>query len=76
MPWLLKSSLTLRLIGFGFIRGIDIDKRFFYVITPVDRSDLVKVNTFARGLNIEMPHQFLAKQVFHHSLFYITGNSN
>lgn len=64
MPVLLNSEReeSLRIIGFGFIRAIDVDQHIFYVLAPLELSALQEVNVLARGLNIDLPKYFLVSQ--------------
>lgn len=58
-----EDNVDLWVYGFGFIRAIDIEKRIFYVLTPLEHNDLKQVNVLARSWNIELPSFFLAAQV-------------
>uniref|UniRef100_A0A0R3RUH3 CLP1_P domain-containing protein n=1 Tax=Elaeophora elaphi TaxID=1147741 RepID=A0A0R3RUH3_9BILA len=64
MPILLNPDKMepLRIIGYGFIRAIDLEQRIFFISTPLDLSDLQEVNVLARGLNIDLPQYFLISQ--------------
>lgn len=66
MPILLNTDNLepLRIVGYGFIRAIDLEKRIFFISTPLEFSDLQEVNVLARGLNIDLPQSFLVSQVF------------
>lgn len=65
MPVLLNPDEIepLRVVGFGFIRAIDLEQRTFFIITPLELSKLEEVNVLARGLNIDLPQNFLFAQV-------------
>lgn len=65
MPVLLDPDKVepLRVVGYGFIRAIDLEQRIFFISTPLEPSDLQKVNVLARGLNIDLPQYFLVSQV-------------
>ncbi len=68
MPYVVPSPMfddaqLLQCYGFGVIRAIDIERRLFYVLTPVDRATLTRVNVFARSSTIDLPTCFLFSQV-------------
>uniref|UniRef100_A0A1I7XFV0 Ovule protein n=1 Tax=Heterorhabditis bacteriophora TaxID=37862 RepID=A0A1I7XFV0_HETBA len=44
------------------IRAIDIDKKLFYIITPLPPSELNRITIFARGTDILLPHQVFTSQ--------------
>lgn len=44
-----KTAPILRCIGYGFIRSIDLRRRLFHVITPVEQPLLGSINVFALG---------------------------
>ena len=46
---LLKDAPLCRSIGLGIIRGIDVDRRLFFIVTPVPINELVEVNIIIRG---------------------------
>lgn len=50
-------------VGLGIVRGIDISKQLFYVITPVPVSTLQNVDMFLQGF-IEIPVSVLQKRGF------------
>ncbi|CAG9533821.1 unnamed protein product [Cercopithifilaria johnstoni] len=64
MPILLNPEKVepLRIVGYGFIRAIDLEQRTFFISTPLQLADLQEVNVFARGLNIDLPQCFLISQ--------------
>ncbi|VIO89824.1 Protein C830.03 in chromosome III, putative [Brugia malayi] len=64
MPILLNPDKidALRVVGYGFIRAIDLEERMFFISTPLEFSDLQEVNVLARGLNIDLPQHFLISQ--------------
>ena len=56
---LLKSSSSgSECVGLGIVRGIDVDERFFYVLTPVPSDKLASVSTLALG-KLEFPPRLL-----------------
>lgn len=56
---LLKSSTSgSECVGLGVVRGIDVDERFFYVLTPVPSDKLACVETLALG-KLEFPPRLL-----------------
>uniref|UniRef100_A0A915Q185 Polyribonucleotide 5'-hydroxyl-kinase Clp1 P-loop domain-containing protein n=1 Tax=Setaria digitata TaxID=48799 RepID=A0A915Q185_9BILA len=65
MPILLNPHEVeeLSVIGYGFIRAIDIEQRIFFISTPLELPALQEVNVLARGLNIDLPQNFLVSQV-------------
>ncbi|KAL3990095.1 Pre-mRNA cleavage complex II protein Clp1 family protein [Acanthocheilonema viteae] len=64
MPILLSPDKVepLHVVGYGFIRAIDLEQRIFFISTPLELSDLQKVNVLARGLNVDLPQYFLVSQ--------------
>jgi len=64
MPFRLSSDdqIEMKCIGFGLIRGIDIERCLFYILTPIPREQLASVNVLARGANIDLPQQFILAQ--------------
>ncbi|EYB81173.1 hypothetical protein Y032_0390g548 [Ancylostoma ceylanicum] len=48
--------------GFGLIRAIDLDKKVFYLLTPLPMIDLAKVTVFARGTDMLVPQLLLECQ--------------
>ncbi|EJD76187.1 hypothetical protein LOAG_16822 [Loa loa] len=64
MPILLNPDKVelLRVVGYGFIRAIDLEQRTFFISTPLELSNLEEVNVLARGLNIDLPQYFLVSQ--------------
>ncbi|VDM13572.1 unnamed protein product [Wuchereria bancrofti] len=64
MPILLNPDKVdaLRVVGYGFIRAVDLEQRIFFISTPLELSDLQEVNVLARGLNIDLPQFFLVSQ--------------
>ncbi|MFH4978092.1 hypothetical protein AB6A40_004801 [Gnathostoma spinigerum] len=59
-----SDTVYLKFYGFGFIRAIDVEKKLFYMITPVPKATLKHVNTFARGTKINLPSIFFTSQEF------------
>ncbi len=45
----LKGSPLCRSVGLGIIRGIDYDRKIYYVLSPISEKNLKKVNVFIRG---------------------------
>ncbi|VDN02670.1 unnamed protein product [Thelazia callipaeda] len=64
MPVLLnpRDREPLLVVGYGFIRAIDLEQYIFYIITPLELSTCQKVNVLARGLNIDLPQCFFVSQ--------------
>ena len=52
----------LRCYGFGFIRAIDMEKKLFYVVTPVTK-DLNRVKVFALGYELQTPPDMILNEV-------------
>ncbi|VDM60165.1 unnamed protein product, partial [Angiostrongylus costaricensis] len=52
------GSPILKCHGFGIIRAVDLEKKIFYVITPVPLSELPRITIFARGTGILVPQLF------------------
>uniref|UniRef100_A0A7I5EAU7 CLP1_P domain-containing protein n=1 Tax=Haemonchus contortus TaxID=6289 RepID=A0A7I5EAU7_HAECO len=57
-----KGSPLLKCHGYGIIRAIDLDKKLFYIITPIPPSELSKINILARGTDIMVPQMLLESQ--------------
>ncbi|KAK6046442.1 hypothetical protein COOONC_16053 [Cooperia oncophora] len=57
-----QGSPLLKCHGYGIIRAIDLEKKLFYLITPIPSSELSKVTIFARGTDIMVPRMLLESQ--------------
>ena len=55
----LKGSPLCRSVGLGIIRGIDYDRKIYYVLSPISEKNLKKVNVFIRG-KLNCPVKILA----------------
>jgi hypothetical protein len=53
----------LRCHGFGLIRSIDIEKKVFHVITPVEVQNLQKVKILALGYSLQTPEILFDRNV-------------
>lgn len=58
-----SDKVPLRVLGFGFVRAVDLERHIFYVVTPLELATVQEVNVFARGTNIDLPQYFLVSQV-------------
>ncbi|XP_070558414.1 polynucleotide 5'-hydroxyl-kinase NOL9-like [Ptychodera flava] len=59
-PVFFSETPVCQCLGFGVIRGIDMKKRCFYILTPVSSVKLPKVNTLLRGA-MPIPNYILLK---------------
>ncbi|KAJ1359572.1 Polynucleotide 5'-hydroxyl-kinase nol9 [Parelaphostrongylus tenuis] len=57
-----EGSPLLKCHGFGLIRAVDLEKKMFYVLTPLPLSELSKVEIFARGTAMLVPQLLLESQ--------------
>ncbi|CAF0754535.1 unnamed protein product [Didymodactylos carnosus] len=58
MPALIAEEANLELIGFGFIRGIDMEKREIHIITPEhSQSNRPRINAIIKGHD-DFPDEF------------------
>jgi len=48
-------------VGVGMIKMIDVERRLFYIVTPVSPTDLKQVNTLVRG-SLELPPSIIIKE--------------
>ncbi len=48
-------------VGLGLVRAIDVKKKYFYIVTPVDGNILKKVNMLVRG-PLECPISLIAQR--------------
>ena len=48
-PNLVSQQAISRNLGFGFVRGVDNQKRLFYVVTPVPPEEMQSVNCLTLG---------------------------
>ncbi|XP_060075438.1 polynucleotide 5'-hydroxyl-kinase NOL9-like [Ylistrum balloti] len=48
-PWFVKKTPACDCVGYGFVRGIDREKKCLYIVTPVALSKLESVNLLMRG---------------------------
>ncbi|CAJ0602268.1 unnamed protein product [Cylicocyclus nassatus] len=56
------SSPLLRCHGYGIIRSVDVDKKMFYLLTPLTLSELSYVTVLARGTDMLVPQLLLECQ--------------
>ena len=59
--YLLSDQASVNVIGFGFVRGVDIPQKLFYVVTPLGIEDLAQVNCLSVG-NIHLPKGIIVNQ--------------
>jgi len=60
-PKLLPHTQICRNLGFGFVRGIDTQKRLFYVITPLPLQEMQFVNCLTMGA-VTLPNGIIGSQ--------------
>ncbi|ULT96300.1 hypothetical protein L3Y34_004719 [Caenorhabditis briggsae] len=53
-----STSPALQCIGFGIIRGVNVEERSVYVVTPVNLLKLQEPPLLVRGMRIQTPSQF------------------
>jgi len=58
---LISDQASVNVIGFGFVRGVDIPQKLFYVVTPLGIEDLAQVNCLSVG-NIHLPKGIIVNQ--------------
>ena len=51
-----------RNIGFGFVRGVDTEKRIFYVVTPIGLEEMQLVNCLSMGA-VTLPTGVIGNQI-------------
>lgn len=61
----------LECVGFGIVRGIDIEEGFIYVVSPFDLREQEKTIVLARGMRIQTPSMFFTADV-RLSFFFIS----
>ena len=54
-------SEICRNIGFGFVRGVDTEKRIFYVVTPIGLEEMQLVNCLSMGA-VTLPTGIIGNQ--------------
>ncbi|OWF41990.1 polynucleotide 5'-hydroxyl-kinase NOL9-like [Mizuhopecten yessoensis] len=59
-PWLLKKTPVCDCVGYGFVRGIDKEKKCLYIVSPVPLSKLKSVNLLMRG-NVNLTEDLFLK---------------
>ncbi|CAJ0932966.1 unnamed protein product, partial [Mesorhabditis belari] len=52
----------LRILGYGILRGIDLETQKLYVTTPIPSEEFEKVTCIARPTNISLPSVFITAQ--------------
>ncbi|XP_053377121.1 polynucleotide 5'-hydroxyl-kinase NOL9-like [Mercenaria mercenaria] len=62
-PLFVSSTGPCRWIGYGLVRGIDMERNIFYIITSLTENDLARVNILDIG-GISVPENFLTAQKF------------
>ncbi|NWR82014.1 NOL9 kinase, partial [Centropus unirufus] len=60
-PVLLAQTPLCDCVGFGIVRGVDMEKKLYYILTPVPPESLRKVNCFLLG-NVTIPNCVLVGQ--------------
>ncbi|KAL5013572.1 hypothetical protein ScPMuIL_007842 [Solemya velum] len=74
LPRILRKTPLCRCLGFGIIRGIDTEKKLFYISTPMSLNTLQQVNTLVRGA-INLPEQVLLRQECSSEVPYVSSRS-
>ncbi|XP_033744873.1 polynucleotide 5'-hydroxyl-kinase NOL9-like [Pecten maximus] len=59
-PWLLKETPVCDCVGYGFVRGVDRDKKCVCIVSPVPLSKLKSVNLLMRG-NVNLSEDLFLK---------------
>merc|ERR1719510_2277639 len=60
-PKLLSENAITVNIGFGFVRGVDTEKRLFYLVTPVPSEEIESVNCLTMGA-VTLPTGIIGSQ--------------
>uniref|UniRef100_A0A8D0AY33 Polynucleotide 5'-hydroxyl-kinase NOL9 n=1 Tax=Salvator merianae TaxID=96440 RepID=A0A8D0AY33_SALMN len=75
-PVLLTQTPMCNCLGFGIVRGVDIDKKLYYILTPVAPENLRLVNCLLIG-NIPVPNcVFLNQMDTEGEIPYVTSEYN
>ncbi|XP_008938506.1 PREDICTED: polynucleotide 5'-hydroxyl-kinase NOL9 [Merops nubicus] len=75
-PVLLTQTPVCDCLGFGIVRGVDIDKKLYHVLTPVPPENLRLVNCLLLG-NIAIPNCVLVgQQGVEGEIPYVTSDYN
>ncbi|XP_063001271.1 polynucleotide 5'-hydroxyl-kinase NOL9 isoform X2 [Elgaria multicarinata webbii] len=75
-PVLLTQTPICDCLGFGIVRGVDMDKRLYYILTPVAPENLRLVNCLLIG-NIPIPNCIFLSQVgIEGEIPYVTSEYN
>lgn len=69
-----KSNVTYNCIGFGIIRGINVETKEFYVLTPEPVDKLECVNLLVKGI-LNIPLEFYFEQDSEATTAYVSYKS-
>ncbi|MEE6524271.1 hypothetical protein FKM82_023647 [Ascaphus truei] len=61
-PVILTQTPVCDCLGFGIVRGINMEKKVYHILTPVSPESLRLVNCLLVG-NISIPHTIFKNQV-------------
>uniref|UniRef100_A0A1I8A5G5 CLP1_P domain-containing protein n=1 Tax=Steinernema glaseri TaxID=37863 RepID=A0A1I8A5G5_9BILA len=61
----------LKCIGYGLVRAVDVEKRRFYLLTPVSLKELKKVNVLSRCEDINLSQNYMACQAHKEAPYWI-----
>ncbi|KAJ7306515.1 hypothetical protein JRQ81_009872 [Phrynocephalus forsythii] len=75
-PVVLTQTPICDCLGFGIVRGVDVDKKLYYILTPVTPDSLRLVNCFLVG-NISLPNAIFLNQIgIEGEIPYVTSEYN
>ncbi|XP_061868982.1 polynucleotide 5'-hydroxyl-kinase NOL9 isoform X2 [Colius striatus] len=74
-PVLLTQTPLCDCLGFGIVRGVDMEKKLYHVLTPVPPESLRLVNCLLLG-NIAIPNCVLVGQGIEGEIPYVTSDYN
>ncbi|KAL3076702.1 hypothetical protein niasHS_013498 [Heterodera schachtii] len=69
-------TLPLRCIGFGLIRAISLERKLFYIITPVEQRKLGQVDVLALGHCLNTPELVFPTNPYTEAVPYLVELSN
>ncbi|CAB63234.1 Polynucleotide 5'-hydroxyl-kinase nol-9 [Caenorhabditis elegans] len=74
------NSPALQCIGFGIIRGVSVEERIIFVVTPVDLLKLEEPPVLVRGMRIQTPTMFYTADPYNRCPYVLNdleqGNSD
>ncbi|XP_035677701.1 polynucleotide 5'-hydroxyl-kinase NOL9-like [Branchiostoma floridae] len=72
-PVVLQDTPICQAVGIGVIRGIDMERRLFYLLTPVEEDRLPRVNVLLCGA-LSVPTPLMLQQTVEGPVPYVTSD--